>query len=111
MLENPHCVHNHGHCIYHTKVLRLFHAKQPPHSSSSCSSPVKSSPALHNNNKCAAGGGGEHAQHVMHKTFHIPAVVLPSAVRLNGDQRALLPLYDIEETMAKVRRWISMTGA
>ena len=97
VLENPHCVHNHGNCIYHTKVLRLYFTKQPVAS-------VRGSPL---NNKDSSTDSG---QRVLHKTFHIPAVVMPSTVKLNGDQRALLPLHHMEDTMAKVRRWISMTG-
>ena len=96
VLENPHCVHNHGNCIYHTKVLRLYYVKQPIAS-------VRGSPL---NNKDSSDNG----PHVLHKTFHIPAVMVPSTVKLNGDQRALLPLHHMEDTMAKVRRWISMTG-
>ena len=96
VLENPHCVHNHGNCIYHTKVLRLYYVKQPVSS-------VRGSPL---NNKDSSDNG----PHVLHKTFHIPAVMVPSTVKLNGDQRALLPLHHMEDTMAKVRRWISMTG-
>ena len=96
VLENPHCVHNHGNCIYHTKVLRLYYVKQPVAS-------VRGSPL---NNRDSSDSG----PHVLHKTFHIPAVMVPSTVKLNGDQRALLPLHHMEDTMAKVRRWISMTG-
>ncbi len=103
MLENPHSVHNYGSSVYHTKVLRLFFARSPL--SSSTSTPRGTPIKMTGNHKDPGSG-----HHVLHKTFHIPVVMLPSCVKFNSHNGVILPQQHMEDTMAKVRRWIALKG-
>ena len=103
VLENPHSVHNYGSSVYHTKVLRLFFARSPL--SSTTNTPGGTPIRMTGNYKDPASG-----HHVLHKTFHIPVVMLPSCVKLNSQTGVILPQQHMEDTMAKVRRWIALKG-
>ena len=85
-LDSPHCVHSHCNILYHTKVLRLYYLRQ-------------------------FGTDGNNNPHLLHKTFHIPLLISTSTVSMNqGRERSLYPCLDMDDVMAKIRRWISFTG-
>ncbi len=102
ILENPHSVHNYSSCVYHTKVLRLFYAKTPGPGTTPWGTPVKAPDS--------DTGDAPADIHILYKTFHIPLVMLPSSVKFSSRQGTILPQQHMEDTMAKLRRWIALTG-
>ena len=87
VLDNPHCVHTHGHSVYHTMLLRLYYVVRATGSAAPPSRP-----------------------HLLHKTFHLPSAVCPAFIAIGGATDNLLPHNHMQETMCKIRRWIALKG-
>lgn len=106
VLDNPHCVHAYGQCIYHTKILRLYYVNVVTVSGSSDLDTTPPSPSSNPSTTSSSTRG----PHLLHKTFHLAQPMAPSSVKINGDQGALYPNLYMDEIMSRVRRWIVLKG-